>query len=61
MENATFGSAFSEASQEPTDVGDEITYGLLKVSGFLKNGQPVTYMKTGPDGIDVRITENVGD
>jgi len=61
MQNAPFGSAFSEASQEPTDVGDEITYGLLKVSGFLKNGQPVTYMKTGPDGIDVRITENVGD
>ena len=61
MENAPFSSAFSEAAQEPTDVGDEINFGTLKAYGYIVDGQPVTYIKRGEDGVEVRIFETAGD
>ena len=61
MENAPFSAAFSEAAQEPMDVGTEINFGTLTAYGYLVDGQPVTYIKRGEDGIEVRVFETVGD
>ena len=61
MENAPFGAAFSEASQEPLDAGDFLLYGTLKAYGYIVDGQPVTYTKKNADGVEVRIFETAGD
>ena len=61
MQNAPFSPAFSEAAQEPVDVGTEINFGTLRAYGYIVDGQPVTYIKRGEDGIEVRIFETVGD